>query len=220
MTTQTQPWQEAVSEVWQLFKETDARLNARFKETDARLDARFKETDARFKETDARLDARFKETSTQFRETDKKIKELSGLFSSQWGKMVEALVEPSTLRLFQERGIQVRYVYRRVEAQVGDKTMELDLLLENSDEVVVIEVKSVLRVGDVRDFLEKMGQFLSFFPRYSQYKIYGGVAGLTMEEEADKYAYRRGLFVLSATGDGVAQIKNDATFRPKDFGSS
>jgi len=73
MTTQ-QTWQEAVSEVWLLFKETDAR----------------------------------------FKETDKKINELSGLFSSQWGKMIEALVEPNALKLFQVRGIQVRYVYRRV----------------------------------------------------------------------------------------------------------
>ncbi len=189
MTTQ-QPWQEAVAEVWQLFKETDVR----------------------FKETDARLDARFQET-------DKKIRELSGLFSSQWGKLVEALVEPNALKLFQERGIKVHYVYRRVEAQMNGRTMELDLLLENSDEVVVIEVKSVLRVGDVRDHLQTINQLLLFFPRYQGYRIYGGVAGLDIVEDADKYAYRRGLFVLSATGEGIAQIKNDADFRPRDFGS-
>ncbi len=187
----TQPWQDAVAEIWQLFKETDAR----------------------FKETDARLDKRFEET-------DKKIRELSGLFTSQWGKMIEALVEPNALKLFQERGIQVHYIYRRVKSKQHGRTMELDLLLENSDEVVVIEVKSTLRISNVQDFLErKMKQFLEFFPRYQGYRIYGGVAGLDIVEEADRYAYRRGLFVLSAAGDGVAQIKNDAAFCPKDFGS-
>ncbi len=198
MTTQT--WQDAVAEIWQIFKETDARL-----------DARFTETDAQFKETDARLDKRFQET-------DQEIKKLSGLFTSQWGKMIEALVEPNALKLFQDRGIQVQYVYRRVEVNRNGQTMELDLLLENSDEVVVIEVKSTLRVDNVQDFLEKMQQFLAFFPRYRGYRIYGGVAGLDIVEGADRYAYRRGLFVLSATGDGTAQIKNDAAFRPQDFG--
>ncbi|MBS1248601.1 MAG: hypothetical protein MAG431_00158 [Chloroflexi bacterium] len=194
MTTQG-TWREAVDEVWQLFKETDERLDKRIEETDARLDKRFEET-------------------------DKKISELSGLFTSQWGKMVEALVEPTALELFQKRGISVNYTYRRVEAKVGGKTMELDILLENSDEVVVIEVKSTLRVHSVRDFLETLKEFPGFFPRYQGYKIYGGVAGLDVEEDADKYAYRQGLFVLSATGDGIAQIKNDADFRPKDFGKN
>jgi hypothetical protein len=98
--------------------------------------------------------------------------------------------------------------------------MEVDLLLENSHEVVVIEAKSTLRISNVQDFLEKkMNQFLEFFPRYQGYRIYGGVEGLDIVEEADRYAYRRGLFVLSAAGDGVAQIKNDADFRPRNFGS-
>jgi len=179
----TQKWQEAVAEVWLLFRETDARLDKRF------------------------------------RETDQRIKELSGLFTSQGGKMVEVLVEPNALRLFQNRGIPVRYVYRRVEAQRNGQNMELDLLLENSEAVIVIEVKSTLRVRNVQDFLEKMEKFLKFFPRYQEYDVYGGVAGMDIVEGADRYAYRRGLFVLSATGEGTAQIKNDADFRPRNFGS-
>ncbi len=223
MTVQQRTWNEDSAEVWQLFKETDAR----FKATDARFkatDARFKATDAQFRATDARLDARFKETDEQFKatderfkQTDRQIKELSALFTDQWGKMVEALVEPSALQLFQDRGIDVHYTYRRVEAQLNGRQMELDLLLENSDEVVVIEVKSNLRVGDVNEFLETLTIFPEFFPRYREYKIYGGVAGLMFSEESNKYAYRKGLFVLSATGDGIAQIQNDMTFHPKNF---
>ena len=38
-------------------------------------------------------------------------------------------------------------------------------------------------------------------------------------EDADRYAYRQGLFVLSVVGDGVVQIKNDADFQPKNFGA-
>lgn len=188
MITEQQTQEDSIAEVWELFKATDRRLNARFKETDE-----------------------------QFKQTDRQIKELSALFTDQWGKMVEALVEPSALQLFQERGIDVRYTYRRVEAQLNGRQMELDLLLENGNEVVVIEVKSNLRVEDVNDFIGTLERFPEFFPRYRDYKIYGGVAGLMFSEESDKYAYRKGMFVLSATGDGIAQIKNDDLFRPKNF---
>jgi len=242
MTTQTQPWQEAVSEVWQLFKETDARLDARFKETDARLDARFKETDARFKETDARFketdarfketdarldarfketDARFKETDAQIKETDRKIRELFGLFGNQWGRMVEALVEPRALAMFRERGIAVHQSFQRVKVKSNGRVkMEIDLLLANQDVVVAIEIKSVLKVEDVDEFLKKMERFLEFFPQYRGYKVYGGVAGLDITENAGKYAYRRGVFVIAATGEGTAKIKNDKKFKPRNLAKS
>ncbi|MFQ5611132.1 MAG: DUF3782 domain-containing protein [Anaerolineae bacterium] len=203
-----QPWQDSVAEIWQLFKETAAR----FKETEAR----FKETEARFRETDAR----FKETDARFKETDRKINQLSGLFSSQWGKLIEALVEPNALRLFQERGIRVQHIYQRAKSQLNGQMMELDLLLENQGEVIVLEVKSTLRVSDVNDFLADMARFLDFFPRYRDYRVYAGVAGLDIVEGVDRYAYRQGLFVLGVVGDGVVQIKNDLDFKPRDFAAS
>ena len=44
------------------------------------------------------------------------------------------------------------------------------------------------------------------------------MAGLTIEENADRYAYRRGLFVLAMADSGLVQMRNDAKFRPHDFG--
>jgi hypothetical protein len=40
------------------------------------------------------------------------------------------------------------------------------------------------------------------------------VAGIEIEEGADKYAYRQGLFVLAQSGESVA-ILNSADFQPK-----
>lgn len=190
-------WQESAAEIWQLFKETDAK---------------FKETDAKFKETQVELDKRFKET-------DQKINQLSGLFGSQWGKFIEALVQPNALNLFRQRNIQVSHSFPRAKSHLNGRSMEIDLLLENGHEVVVLEVKSTLRVRNVTDFLADLAEFPIFFPRFKDYRIYGGVAGLEIVEDADRYAYRQGLFVLSIVGDGVVQIKNDANFQPKNFAS-
>ncbi|MBC8230344.1 hypothetical protein H8E77_12425 [bacterium] len=119
-----------------------------------------------FAETDRRLDKRFAET-------DEKIKELAGLFTGQWGKLIEALVKPSALKLFQERGIKVTETSQRIESNRNGSQMEVDIFLANDTEAVVIEVKTTLRVEDVREFLEKVGEFTLFFPRYKGLKIYG-----------------------------------------------
>ena len=105
-------------------------------------------------------------------------------------------------------------------SQINGRTMELDLLLETGDDVVVVEVKSTLKVADVQEFLVDLDQFLDFFPQHRDKLIYGAVAGLTIDEYADRYAYRQGLFVLSVTGDGLVRILNNDQFRPTDFGAS
>ena len=210
--------QDPIAEIWKLFKETDAK----FKETQAELDRRFTETSLQFKETQAELDRRFTETDArlaqQSAETNRKINRLEGIMGMQWGRLIEALVKPSCLHLFQERGIDVHHVYERVKAPVGGETMEIDILLENGQEVVVIEIKSVLRVRDVQDFLRDLESFFHFFPQYKGYKVYGAITGLEMLEEASRYAYKQGLFVLAVEGEGLVQMKNDTKFRPKDFG--
>lgn len=212
-----QSTEQAVAEIWELFRATDAQfkeITNRFAETNAQFketDARFKATDAQFKETDLRLDQRF-------RETDEKLRRLEGLFGSQWGKFIETLVQPSALKLFREKGIQVHYVNQRVLSRANGRSMEVDLILENDQDIIVIEVKSTLKVQDVNDFLADMDEFLYFFPKYLGKRILAGIAGLTIEENADRYAYRAGLFVLAMSGDGVVQIRNDESFRPKNFG--
>ena len=42
------------------------------------------------------------------------------------------------------------------------------------------------------------------------------LAGIEIEEGADKYAYRQGLFVLAQRGENVA-ILNDTEFQPKTW---
>jgi hypothetical protein len=197
-------------EIRQLFRETASA----FKETDARLDERIRETDARLderiRETDARLDQRY-------RETDEKIRQLEGIFGNRWGRLIEALVKPGLLALFQQRGVNVRRLFSRAAAQANGDNMEVDLLMEGDVETVVGEVKSTMGVEDVREFLVDLRRFTHFFPRYAGFRIFGAVAALEFAEGADRFAYRQGLFVLSVQGREMVVIRNDENFRPHDF---
>ena len=59
-------------------------------------------------------------------------------------------------------------------------------------------------------------KFRQFFPEYSHKQLYGAVAGIEIEEGADRYAYRQGLFVLAQTGETVS-ILNSSDFQPKNW---
>ena len=188
----------------------------RFKEMEQMLSLKFQETDRKFQETDRKFQETDKMLSLKFQETDKRIREAFDLFTSQWGKLVESLVEGDLIRTLNERNIAVRRTLRRVEGRFGDTHFEFDIIAINGEEVVIVEVKTTLRPKDIRRFIEKLENAKIWMPEYAPNKIYGAVAFLQSEAEAARMAEKQGLFVINATGDS-AIIVNDAAFKPKAF---
>ncbi len=210
-------------EIRESFKETDRLIKEnqkQFRESQQEIIRLSKETDKKFKETDKQFketDKQFKETDKQFKETDKKINKISGLFSNQWGKLMEALVEPACLKLFKARNIDVTRTYKNIKIKKGNIDAEFDVILANGTEVVVIEVKTDMSVEKVKYFVEKLSQFKTYMPEYADKKIYGAVVGIKYSEQSDKYAYRQGLFILRNSGDYILEIANNENFNPKLF---
>jgi hypothetical protein len=197
--------------VWRLL----AELAAAQKETERLLQEQSQEANRRHEETEQR----FQETDQRFKETDRKIREVNkqiGDLGGKWGRFVENLVAPACETLFFKRGIPVHQVSQRVKKRLNGQTLEIDVLVTNENHVLVVEVKSSLGVDDVKELKEDLGQFRRFFPEYSHKQLYGAVAGIEIEEGADKYAYRQGLFVLAQAGEAVA-ILNAPDFQPKSW---
>ena len=197
-----QELERAIHEVWALFRETSER---------------FKETDRRFKETDKRIERLSQETDKKIGRMSLKVEEVSktvAALTGKWGRFVEGLIAPGTISMFKERGIEVEKVYQRVKAHKDGREIEIDILAINKEYAILIEAKSSLGISDVDEHIERLKAFKVFFPEYSDRKVVGAVAGITIEEEADKYAYRHGLFVIGQSGETV-RILNDKKFRPK-----
>jgi len=197
-----QELERAIHEVWALFRETSER---------------FKETDRRFKETDRRIERLSQETDKKIDRMSLKVEEVSktvAALTGKWGRFVEGLIAPGTISMFKERGIGVEKVYQRVKAHKDGREIEIDILAINKEYAILIEAKSSLGISDVDEHIERLKAFRVFFPEYSDRKIVGAVAGITIEEEADRYAYRHGLFVIGQSGETV-KILNDKKFRPK-----
>ncbi len=185
-----------LEEVWALFRETDRIV---------------KENAAQQKETDRQLKEMAKETDKQIKAMSKKIGDLG----NRLGDFVEAFVEPSIVRLFQERGLDVTAVMRDIKAKNPKLglAMEIDLFAINGDSCVLVEVKSNLSIDDVNDHLERMEKFKKLFPIYEQYRVFGAVAGMVIPENVAKYAYKKGFFIIAQQGDS-AVILNDNKFNP------
>ncbi len=89
--------------------------------------------------------------------------------------------------------------------------MKSDILGVDDTELVLVELLPRFSQDDVDEFIEKLTRFKIAFPHYKNYRAYGAVAGIE-----DRYAYKKGLFVIKPSGDTVAII-NDADFQPNTW---
>ncbi len=178
-----------------------------FKDTDERC----KETDEKFKETDRRFREITEELRKDFIKTRKEVANVTDAL----GRFSENMVAPTLVRLLNEAGIPISETAQRVISPA--RRIEYDIVAVNGEYVVVVSVKTRLNVEHVKEFLHRrLPMFKKVFPRYQSMKLLGSVAGMSIEQEADTYAIRQGLYVLAQSGDNVTLL-NPAEFSPTVF---
>ena len=158
-----------------------------------------------------------KETDRRMQETDLRLRKLDELFNGQWGKLMESLVEGDLVKLLRQRGIAVDHTISNPKKNYGERRWEFDILAVNGEEVVVVEVKTTLKVGDVDHFVERLRDFPELMPEYADRRAYGAVAYLKSHGSVNVHAGRQGLYVIRATGSN-ASITNEEDFTPRSFG--
>ena len=189
----------------------EANLRKSGEEFDQKIEASLQRSREEFRKEMRQSREEFRQEMQRF------FNQMDGAFSSRWGRLVEALVAPGCLEQFRRRGIAVEEMSQRTEG-VDDKgrQIEVDVLLHNGRETVVIEVKSVLKVADVDEFVEKMPRIKQFVKACRGKRLFGGVAALQFDSRVDRYAYRQGLFVLRPE-ESLVRIANGLEFQPKPF---
>lgn len=199
------------------FKQTEERfkdIEWRFKDVEDRfkdVEDRFKDVEERFKDTD-RL---FRETSEELRKDFAKTRKEVANVTDALGRFSENMVAPALVRLLNQAGIPISETAVRVQSPL--RRIEYDIVAVNGDTVVVVSVKTRLQVEHVKSFLnERLPIFKEVFPRYQHMKALGAVAGMSVEQEADAYAIKHGLFALTQSGDNI-KLLNPSDFLPKVF---
>ena len=183
----------------------------------AENDARAKERDTKAERKMEALRKRQEATDRQIAETGRQIKKTESYFTSQWGKLMESLVDGDLVPLLNGRGIALEHTHQRREGRRNGEHFEFDIVAVNRRDVVVVEVKTTLRSEDVTRFLAKLSKFTDFAREYRGKRILGAVAYLKSDSNVTTYAERKGLFVIRATGSS-ASIINAEDFEPRSFG--
>ena len=163
-------------------------------------------------------DRRMKETDRQMKDTDRKLKQMINQFTTQWGRMIEELAKPAALKLFKEIGIKIDHVFQEPRHRKEEgRELEADVILVNTTDVVVVEVKSTLHIDDVDHFLEQMAFFKDLFREFKDRTVYVAVAAMKFAESSDVYARKKGVFVLHANGEYVFSLDNIPEEKRKRF---
>lgn len=187
---------ESLKETGQLIKE----LRESQKETDRMI----KETDQMIKENDRLA----KEAREQSKETDKKIKELATRFTSTTGRIIEGLMSSSGIKIYEDAGFKVDSLCKNFKRKnkALNLAMEMDVLLFNDKQVIVEEVKSSCDKKDVDKFVRNMENFKRLYNEFEDKEVFGAIATVNYEEDADQYAHEQGLFVVRVSSEEIFSL--------------
>jgi len=132
--------------------------------------------------------------------------------TTRWGRFVEELVRPAVVRLFQAKGLNINRTVLRMHSDRGNIPMEIDVFGVNGMNAIAVECKSRLSNDDVDEMRDRLSKFKQAFPEYSDYRIFGAVAGIEVDDNVGRYAYQKGLYVIKPSGETV-EIINDEKFQ-------
>ncbi|MCL2277044.1 MAG: hypothetical protein FWC21_04035 [Treponema sp.] len=166
-----------------------------------------KENNKEFWEGNKELREAQKETDRQMKETDRQIKEFNkrfGDFTNRFGEIVEYMVAPGLQKKFMEIGFNFQRVNNESKFTDSNRNFlfAVDIMLENSQNAMLVEVKSKLTTEDVSDHVERLEKMREYADSHNDKRIfYGAVAGAITPPNVKKFALSKGFFVVEPSGE-------------------
>ena len=215
---------EADRQLKEQMKETDRLLKEQVRETDRLLKEQARETDRKIKENDRFLKEQARKAEQRMEETDKQLdktlkgiekleKTVGGIGNSN-GFYAEELFFNSFSKNMTIGELTFDSIDRNMHRISKGLEDEFDIVLTNSSVLLIIEVKYNYHQNDVETVLKKIDNFRQLYPKYKDYKIFGGIAGLTMTKETIEKASEFGFFVFLQEGNDI-KVLNDCV---KEYG--
>jgi hypothetical protein len=152
------------------------------------------------KETDRIMKENAKRQEERAAQLDKQLGKLGGRF----GDMVEHMVAPNLVKKFGELGVVFEKSYQNSEIKDRKNNIfaEADITLENSEKVMIIEVKSKLTTEAITEHIERMEKMRTHADKHGDKRKYlGAVAGMVMTDNEKTFAFKNGFYVLEPSGE-------------------
>ncbi len=166
----------------------------------------------------AKAEQAIKEAEESQKQLQKSLNKFIGDSGLQWGKFVEALANTGTVRLLKEQGIEVETTSIHVKDESPHRRYEIDILAINGKEMVAVEAKKYLKKKDIDEAFKRFNIFKQYNKEANRKILYGAVAYLNCEKNANLYAEKKGLFVIQVTGNS-ATMNVAKDFKPQPLSS-
>jgi DNA gyrase/topoisomerase IV subunit A len=207
MATTTQEPQMGLTfeQVWAALMETRARQE----ETAREMAREMKETREAIKETREAI----KETDRQMKATDKRVGELT----NRYGEISEHMIIPNLVSSFNTLGYTFEKAGRtKIQDVKHGIFVEIDALMENGDSVMVVEMKTYLRIEHIDEHVKRMEKLRDYADLHNdKRKYYGAIAGLMMSESEKGYALKKGFYILEPVGETFTITTPEGPGAPK-----
>lgn len=209
-----------IEEIWAIVREYAPTIQKLFE-----LYQQMKESHDRMSEEIKELKESQKKTDEQMKQTDEKINKLTetvantnkmvGGLTNSWGLFVECLAAPSALKYMRQKGYKSLALYQRSIFSRNGHNKEYDILVEDSEEKVVFILSAKVQVTarDVKELLRDMDKFPYYTrEKYRGYRVFGGIAGMSIKPEVERYGLEKGVVILRVSED-VMEVREPPKIR-------
>ena len=200
-------------------EESRAEADRRMKESRAEADRRMKERDQQLEKINQTLDR----TALLSKETEKKLKELGeqmGSLHNSFGELAEHLVAPGIVERFNELGYTFDSVAThgcKIYDEKGKTKAEIDLLLENSEYIVAVEVKSKAVENDIERHVRRLQILREHRDKHhDRRRVRGAIASAVFLPGIKEKVLEAGFYVIEQSGDTMC-IDIPEGFIPKEW---
>jgi hypothetical protein len=201
--------------VWAMFQETDLQI----RETDRIV----KENALQMKENERILTEKLKETEKIVERNALQLERLGkqmGDLHRTFGEMAEHMVAPGIARRFDELGRHfdsVKTDDNDICDEEGRILTQVDILLENSEYIVAVEVKTRPRTQDIHHHIKRLKILREYADKnHDSRKIQGAMAGAIYGEYEKQATIEAGLYVIKQSGDTMKIAVPDG-FIPREW---
>jgi chromosome segregation ATPase len=200
-------------------KEHDRQMEERRKETDRQIEEHDRQMEERRKETDRQMEERRKEVDRQIEELRKETNKTTGELGRRFGAVIEHLIAPNLIKKLNALKFDFRISSpnRKYYDSNHQEIAEVDVLLENTNLVMAVEVKSKLLASHVQDHIERMDILRAYADEHDDRRVWlGAVGGALLATDARKAALKAGFYLIEQSGDTVMIVVPEG-FKPKEW---
>jgi hypothetical protein len=206
--------------VWASIQKLGDKIESLTDKYDAIFEREAKERQERLKAADksmAELKKIVTETSRIVLGTNSKI----GYLDKRFGEVIEHLVAPNIATRFNELGYDFKEISERnLKIFENDQVItEVDILLENSKTIAVVEVKATPTKRDIKRHLKRIPIVRQWYCQLhgnTDKEFIGAIAGAVFLKNVKQFAIENGFYVVIPSGDTL-KIDVPKDFKPKIF---